>query len=81
MVRAALRRVDTPTATVAELAKRYGFSELGHFAALYRTVFGETPSTTQGVRGSLTRGPRLPDMHSPRKHPYSIVSGPKSLLR
>jgi AraC-like DNA-binding protein len=46
MVRAALRRADSPTATVSKFARRYGFSELGRFAAIYRTVFGETPSTT-----------------------------------
>jgi AraC-like DNA-binding protein len=46
MVRAALQRVDTPTATVGELAWLHGFSELGRFAAIYRTVFGETPSAT-----------------------------------
>jgi len=46
MVRAALRRVDSSKATVGDLARSYGFSELGRFAGLYRTVFGETPSTT-----------------------------------
>jgi len=31
--------------TVAELAPRYGFPKLGPFAAVYRTAFGEAPST------------------------------------
>jgi AraC-like DNA-binding protein len=46
VLRAALRRLDTSTTTVGELAGLHGFSELGRFAAIYRTVFGETPSTT-----------------------------------
>jgi AraC-like DNA-binding protein len=46
MVRAALRRVDSANATVAELAERYGFKELGRFAVVYRTMFGELPSST-----------------------------------
>jgi AraC-like DNA-binding protein len=33
-------------ATVAELARRYGFPKLGRFAAVYLMVFGEAPSTT-----------------------------------
>jgi AraC-like DNA-binding protein len=45
-VRAALRHADPTVTTVAEHARRYGFSELGRFAVLYRTIFGETPSTT-----------------------------------
>ena len=45
LVHAALQR-SAPSTTVEELARRYGFSELGRFAALYRAVFGETPSTT-----------------------------------
>jgi hypothetical protein len=31
---------------VAEHARRHGFTELGRFAVVYRTVFGESPSTT-----------------------------------
>lgn len=46
MVREALRRADASTGTVAELARRYGFYELGRFAGIYQTVFGEMPSTT-----------------------------------
>jgi AraC-like DNA-binding protein len=46
LVRAALRRADPTITRVSELARRYGFSELRRFAVTYRTVFGETPSTT-----------------------------------
>jgi AraC-like DNA-binding protein len=46
MARTALRHADPATAHVAEIARRYGFSELGRFAVMYRTLFGETPSTT-----------------------------------
>jgi AraC-like DNA-binding protein len=42
----ALRAVGALPANVAEVARRYGFSELGRFAGGYRAAFGETPSTT-----------------------------------
>jgi transcriptional regulator GlxA family with amidase domain len=45
LVRAALRRAPA-TASVSELARRYGFTELGRFAVAYRALFGEAPSTT-----------------------------------
>jgi AraC-like DNA-binding protein len=50
MVRAALRRADAPIPVVGEIARRYGFWELGRFAGLYHTVFGELPSAT--LRGA-----------------------------
>ena len=46
-VRRALFRVNSATATVAELARRHGFTNLDRFAAVYRSVFGEAPATTQ----------------------------------
>jgi AraC-like DNA-binding protein len=46
VARSALRRADPETASVAEIARIYQFKELGRFAVTYRTVFGETPSTT-----------------------------------
>jgi transcriptional regulator GlxA family with amidase domain len=55
LVRGALRRVDAATVTVAEIARRYGFSELGRFARAYWAAFGETPSTTLRDRRSNVR--------------------------
>ena len=45
-VREALRDADPGSANVAEVAHRFGFTELGRFAGTYRTTFGETPSAT-----------------------------------
>ncbi|WP_295780414.1 AraC family transcriptional regulator [uncultured Microbacterium sp.] len=44
--RAELRVADPSVETVAAIAARWGFSNLGRFAAMYRGEFGETPSTT-----------------------------------
>jgi AraC-like DNA-binding protein len=52
LVRSMLRRADPAAVTVAEIARRYGFSELGRFAGIYRDVFGEPPSTTLRQRRS-----------------------------
>jgi AraC-like DNA-binding protein len=69
MVRAALRSADPGKANIADTARRYGFSQRGHFAASYRRVFGETPSTT--VYGSRARDSGCPKVHRRRKHPFS----------
>ena len=46
MARSELRRADPETASVAEIARDHQFTELGRFAAAYRAIFGETPSST-----------------------------------
>jgi AraC family transcriptional regulator, ethanolamine operon transcriptional activator len=45
-VHRALRRENPGTATVSEVARRYGFRDLGGFAANYRALYGELPSAT-----------------------------------
>lgn len=45
-VQAALHRADPQSTTVAAEAMRFGFWELGRFAAAYRERFGERPSDT-----------------------------------
>ena len=57
-VRLALRDADPGTTGVAEIAASYGFTELGRFAVVYRTEFGELPSTTlQRPPGFVIPGP------------------------
>src|SRR5262249_52673195 len=44
--RRALLSADSGAETVTDVAMRFGFRELGRFAALYRKNFGESPSAT-----------------------------------
>lgn len=55
MVRVALRRAEAGGTRIAQTAARYGFSEPGRFAVAYRSVFGETPSTTLRSARSTVR--------------------------
>jgi AraC-like DNA-binding protein len=69
MVRAELHRASPATSNIAEIARRYQFSELGRFAASYRAVFGEMPSDT------LRRIPIVSSpvpVHEPRDCPRRI---------
>jgi len=45
-VRAALGHADPSTTSVSEIARMNQFVEFGRFAANYRAVFGELPSST-----------------------------------
>ena len=55
MVRRALREAEPRAATVTAIATGFGFWELGRFAAVYGSLFGEHPSTT--LRYSADFGP------------------------
>jgi AraC family ethanolamine operon transcriptional activator len=45
-VRQELKAAAAGTATVHEVAQRWGFWRTGEFAAAYRRLFGELPSET-----------------------------------
>ena len=52
-VRRALTQPNDQSITVTGVATRYGFYELGRFAATYRHAFGEAPSET--LRGTARK--------------------------
>ena len=54
----ALGNADTNEPNVAQVARRYGFTDLGRFAAGYRAMFGELPSVTLRRRWSVKIGTR-----------------------
>ena len=57
-VRRELRDANLNTVSVAEVAHRFGFAELGRFAETYRATFGEAPSATlQRIPGMRPRTP------------------------
>jgi AraC-like DNA-binding protein len=61
-VHATLLEADARSVTVTAVASRWGFVHLGRFAAQYRQVFGEYPSTTLGVGRSA-----LPEQRDARR--------------
>lgn len=58
-VHCVLRESDPAEITVAEVALRHGFIELGRFAHYYHTLFGEHPSATLRARSG-----RIPKSHT-----------------
>jgi AraC-like DNA-binding protein len=61
----ALCHGNSDTASIAALARRYGFRSLGRFAADYRAVYGELPSTT--LRRGLNPGMAHLRLRQPRR--------------
>jgi AraC-like DNA-binding protein len=54
LVRRNLLHAVCDAASVSEIARRYGFRDLGRFAAIYRNACGELPSATL-QRGSARK--------------------------
>ncbi|MDQ6522453.1 AraC family transcriptional regulator [Nocardioides sp. LHD-245] len=66
-VRAELDAPRSATATVTDVATRWGFYHLGRFSSTYRATFGELPSQTleRGLRGHVPGRP-VDDDRPPR---------------
>jgi AraC-like DNA-binding protein len=62
-VRRALSLACSADSTVAELARRHGFTELGRFVGTYRKLFGELPSATLQRKVVLQFNRRCIDAH------------------
>ncbi|MBR1211815.1 helix-turn-helix domain-containing protein [Bradyrhizobium sp. JYMT SZCCT0180] len=54
-IHSVLRESDPAAVTVAQVAIRHGFIELGRFSHYYHSLFGEYPSETLGGRGFRAR--------------------------
>lgn len=52
---------DTTSLPVADIARSWGFSHMGRFAAAYHQAFGETPSETAKMRWSDARQRSMKD--------------------
>jgi AraC-like DNA-binding protein len=63
LARRALRRNDYDAANVSEVARRFGFGDLGRFTSNYRAMFGELPSATlrKGQHRQMVAVDRAPD--------------------
>ena len=59
-VRRTLATPNGAASTITEVASRFGFHELGRFAAAYRAAFGEHPSETR-QRTLSNSGATAPD--------------------
>jgi AraC-like DNA-binding protein len=73
-VRAALRHAGSSTATVADIARHFGFWELGHFSGFYKSVFGELPSATLRLARVNRSLHDSADLHRLRKRSREYVN-------